>query len=101
MDETVCSHRQEREQLMSTGSNELEEAVNDRNSPGTAPVPGHAAAPADRKENGPDRDANHLDATPKTYSTEGSPTIAPGPAEEENRREHDDRGLTTDTGSSD
>jgi hypothetical protein len=86
---------------MSTGSNETEEAAKDRNSPGTAPAAGHAAAPAERKANAPEREAGHSDTAPETYPTEGAPTVAPGPAEEEDQREPDDRGLTTDAGSSD
>jgi hypothetical protein len=82
---------------MSTGSNEAEEASKDHDSPGTAPAAGHAAAPAEPKANAPEREAGH----PDTFPAEGAPTIAPGPAEEEDQREHDDRGLTTDAGSSD
>ncbi|MCB5290982.1 haloacid dehalogenase type II [Arthrobacter sp. SO3] len=71
------------------------------NSLGTAPVPGHTAAPAAPKAKGTDRATRHPDTAAETHPTEGFPTIAAGPAEEEDRREHDDRGLTTDTGSSD
>jgi hypothetical protein len=85
---------------MSTGTNESEETVNDRNSPGTL-APGHAAVPAKPEANGPEPVAGHPVTAPETYPAEGDPTIAPGPAEEEDRREHDDRGLTTDAGSSD
>jgi hypothetical protein len=86
---------------MSTGTNEPEEAVNDRNRPGTASVPEHAAAQAESNDNGADSDAGNPDLAAESYPAGGSPTIVPGPAEEEDRREHDDRGLITDTGSSD
>lgn len=86
---------------MSTDSNETGEAAKDRNSPGTAPAAGHAAAQGEPKANAPKREAGHPDPAPETYSTEGAPTVAPGPAEEDDQREHDDRGLTTDAGSSD
>jgi 2-haloacid dehalogenase len=71
------------------------------NNPRTTPVPGQAAIPAGPKENTLDRDAGHPDTAAETYPAEGSPTITPGPAEADDRRGHDDRGLVTDTGSSD
>jgi hypothetical protein len=86
---------------MNTGSNETEEAATDGNSSRTAPAAGHAAAPAEPEAKAPEREAGHRDTGPETYPAEGAPTIAPGPAEEEDQREHDDRGLTTDAGSSD
>ncbi len=48
-----------------------------------------------------DRDADHPDAASDSHQAERPHTITPGPAEEEDRREHDNRGLTTDTESSD
>jgi hypothetical protein len=86
---------------MNNGSNETEEAAKDRNSPVTAPAAGHAAGPAEPEATAPEREAGHPDTGPETYPAEGAPTVAPGPAEEEDQREPDDRGLTTDAGSSD
>jgi hypothetical protein len=85
---------------MSTGTNESEETVNDRNSRGSL-APGPAPVPANPKANGPEPVVGHPVTAPETYPAVGAPTIAPGPAEEEDRREPDDRGLTTDAGSSD
>ncbi|MEC5181519.1 hypothetical protein RCH07_002888 [Arthrobacter sp. CG_A4] len=86
---------------MSTGTNKSDEAVTDRSRTEATPVPGQAADPADPKENGSDRDPGQPSTPAGGHESEGSRTIPPGPAEEEDRREHDDRGLTTDTGSSD
>ena len=86
---------------MSTGSNETEEAGKGRNSAGAAPAAGHVAASAEPKVNAREPGAGLSDTAPDTYPAEGAATIAPGPAEEEDQREHDDRGLTTDAGSSD
>lgn len=48
-----------------------------------------------------ERDAGYADDASAGYQADRPYTIAPGPAEEEDRREHDDRGLTTDAESSD
>lgn len=86
---------------MSTGMNEPEEPVNDGSRPKAIPDPGHAAGPAGPKENGSDRAGGQPESATGNDPADGHRTITPGPAEEENRREADDRGLTTDTGSSD
>lgn len=86
---------------MNTGMNEPEGAVDDGSRPQAAPVPAHASDPADTKDNGAGRDGSQPDASTGGDQAAGHPTITPGPAEEEDRREADDRGLTTDTGSSD
>jgi len=86
---------------MSTGTSEPEEAPNGGRRPKTVPVPRDAAGPSEPKEKGSDRDSGEPDFAADSYQADGHRTIPPGPAEEENSKEHDDRGLTTDTGSSD
>jgi hypothetical protein len=86
---------------MNPGMNEPEEAANDGSRPEATPVPGNAAEPADPKKNGTDRDGDQRGSTANHDPDAGYRTITPGPAEEEDSREADDRGLTTDTGSSD
>ena len=86
---------------MNTRMNELEETLNDGSGPKAIPVTGHPAGPAGPKKNGSDRDGGQPEAATDNDPATGHQTITPGPAEEENRREADDRGLTTDTGSSD
>ena len=86
---------------MSTRMNELEETLNDGSRPKAMPVTGHPAGPAGPKDGGSNREGGHPEAVTGSDPADGHRTITPGPAEEENRREADDRGLTTDTGSSD
>lgn len=101
VEETVGRYRQEREHLMSTQMNEPEEPLNDGSRPKAIPVTGHPTGPTTPKEVGSDLDGGHPEAATDIDPADGHRTITPGPAEEENRREADDRGLTTDTGSSD
>ncbi|MEW1809052.1 hypothetical protein, partial [Pseudarthrobacter sp. NPDC080039] len=61
--------------------------------------PGNTATAAAFQNNGTDRVGGQPAAN--FDPEERHPTITPGPAEEEDRQEVDDRGLTTDTGSSD
>jgi hypothetical protein len=86
---------------MNTGMNEPEEAANNGSREEATPAPGNAADAVEPKNNGTDRDGGQAESAANHGPEERHPTITPGPAEEEDRREADDRGLTTDTGSSD
>lgn len=86
---------------MGTGTNEPEETPNEGRGPQTTPVPRDAAAPLLPKEKELAPHPGAPDFAADSYQASGHPAIPPGPAEEDNRRDHDDRGLTTDTGPSD
>lgn len=85
---------------MSNGTNGPEKGSNDGR-PKMTPVPRDAVRPSELKDKESGRDPGEPDFAADSYQATGHPAIPPGPAEEDNRKEHDDRGLTTDTGPSD
>lgn len=85
---------------MSTGPNEPEEIPND-GSPKTTPIPRDAPRPLAPKEKESAPISGEPEIDTDNYQASGRPVISPGPAEEDNGKDHDDRGLTTHTGPSD